>query len=52
VALAHNFLKVAGGCLLLSGKKQKNQKASGEKRVVILHWLHFRDLSDSPFFID
>ncbi|WP_243289810.1 IS1182 family transposase [Bacillus sp. FJAT-47783] len=50
VALAHNILKVAGIRQLLSGHSRNNTKASGEKRVVFLHLLHFRDLSDSPFF--
>ncbi|WP_395994376.1 transposase [Aeribacillus pallidus] len=50
VALAHNILKVAGIRQLLSDKNRKNIKASGEKRIVFLHLLHFRDLSDSPFF--
>ncbi|WNF32770.1 hypothetical protein RI196_16290 [Aeribacillus composti] len=50
VALAHNFLKVAGIRQLLSDKNRKNIKASGEKRIVFLHLLHFRDLSDSPVF--
>ncbi|WP_261308762.1 transposase, partial [Aeribacillus pallidus] len=49
VALAHNILKVAGIRQLLSDKNRKNIKASGEKRIVFLHLLHFRDLSDSPF---
>ncbi|WML31739.1 IS1182 family transposase [Neobacillus sp. OS1-32] len=48
VALAHNILKVAGIRQLLSDKSRKNTKASGEKRVVFLHLLYFRDLSDSP----
>ncbi|MGG3681793.1 PucR family transcriptional regulator, partial [Aeribacillus composti] len=42
-------LKVAGIRQLLSDKNRKNIKASGEKRIVFLHLLHFRDLSDSPF---
>ncbi len=50
VALAHNILKVAGIRQLLSDKNRKNTKASREKRVVFLHWLHFRYLSDSPFY--
>ncbi|WP_339230226.1 IS1182 family transposase [Aeribacillus sp. FSL K6-2833] len=49
VALAHNILKVAGIRQLLSDKNRKNIKASGEKRIVFLHLLHFRDLSDSPY---
>ncbi|WP_339197662.1 hypothetical protein [Aeribacillus sp. FSL k6-2211] len=47
MALAHNFLKVAGIRQLLSDKNRKNIKASGEKRIVFLHLLHFRDLSDT-----
>ncbi|MGG3896947.1 hypothetical protein [Aeribacillus composti] len=47
VALAHNILKVAGIRQLLSDKNRKNIKASGEKRIVFLHLLHFRDLSDT-----
>ncbi|REJ12739.1 MAG: hypothetical protein C6W58_16130, partial [Bacillaceae bacterium] len=43
------ILKVAGIRQLLSDKNRKNIKASGEKRIVFLHLLHFRDLSDSPF---
>jgi hypothetical protein len=41
----YNFLKVAGIRKQLS---DKNIKASGKKRIVFLHLLHFRDLSDSP----
>lgn len=52
VALAHNILKVAGIRQLLSDKNRKNIKASGEKRMVFLHLLHFRDLSDSPFYYE
>ncbi|ASS89111.1 hypothetical protein AP3564_01455 [Aeribacillus pallidus] len=44
----YNFLKVAGIRKLLSDKNRKNIKASGKKRIVFLHLLHFRDLSDSP----
>jgi hypothetical protein len=50
VALAHNILKVAGIRQLFSEKNRKNTKASGEKQLVFLHLLYFRDLSDSPFF--
>jgi len=32
---------------LLSDKNRKNIKASEEKRIVFLHLLHFRDLSDT-----
>ncbi|WP_205004897.1 hypothetical protein, partial [Scopulibacillus daqui] len=31
-------------------KNRKNIKASGEKQFVFLHLLHFKDLSDKPFF--
>jgi transposase len=41
VALAHNILKVAGIRQLLSDQNRKNTKASGEKRVVFLHLLHY-----------
>jgi transposase len=41
VALAHNILKVAGKRQLLSDQNRKNTKASGEKRVVFLHLLHY-----------
>ncbi|MBE3569795.1 MAG: IS1182 family transposase [Bacillales bacterium] len=51
VALAHNILKVAGIRQLLSEKNRKNTKASGEKRLVFLHLLYFRDLSDSPLLV-
>ncbi len=51
VALAHNILKVAGIRQLLSGNNPKNRKESGENRIVFLHFLYFRDLSDSPFFV-
>ena len=37
--------------IYISDKNRKNIKASGEKRIVFLHLLHFRDLSDSPFLI-
>jgi transposase len=49
VALAHNILKVAGLRQLLSVNDPKNTKAGGEKRLIFLHLLYFRDLSDSPF---
>ncbi len=48
VALAHNILKVAGIRQLLSEKNPNNTKASGEKRIVFLHLLHFRDFLDNP----
>ena len=52
VALAHNILKVAGLRQLLSENNPdndpKNTKAGGEKRLMFLHLLYFRDLSDSP----
>ncbi|WP_407640130.1 IS1182 family transposase [Bacillus massiliglaciei] len=51
VALAHNILKVAGIRQLLSEKNRKHTKARGEKRLVFLHVLYFRDLSDSPFSV-
>jgi len=50
VALAHNILKVAGIRQLLSEDPEKNIKASGEERLIFLHLLYFRDLSDSPVF--
>ncbi|KEF38794.1 transposase, IS4 family [Schinkia azotoformans MEV2011] len=50
VALAHNILKVAGIRQLLSGNNPKNRKESGENRIVFLHFLYFKDLSDSLFF--
>ena len=50
VALAHNILKVAGIRQLFSGKNHNNRKGSGEKPIVFLHFLYFRDLLDSPFF--
>jgi len=46
-----HILKVAGIRQLLSDKNRKNIKASGEKRIVFLHLLHFRDLSDSPLLL-
>ncbi|WP_374721947.1 transposase [Peribacillus tepidiphilus] len=51
VALAHNILKVAGILQLLSKKNSNNTKASGEKRIVFLHLLHFRDFLDNPICI-
>ncbi|WP_153122629.1 hypothetical protein [Peribacillus tepidiphilus] len=42
---------VAGIRQLLSEKNPNNTKASGEKRIVFLHLLHFRDFLDNPFFI-
>ena len=49
VALVHSLLKVAGIRQLFSDHKQKDTKAGGEKRFVLLHLLYFRDLLDSPF---
>jgi hypothetical protein len=39
---------VAGIRQLLSKKNPNNTKASGEKKIVFLHLLHFRDFLDSP----
>ncbi|WP_144463767.1 IS1182 family transposase, partial [Siminovitchia fortis] len=51
VALAHNFLKVAGIRQLLSGGDPTNAKSGGEKRFVFLLLIYFRGFLDSPFFI-
>lgn len=50
VALAHNLLKVAGTRLLFSGKNHKNTKSGGEKQIVSLHLIYFRDFLDIPFY--
>ncbi|MFS0616118.1 IS1182 family transposase, partial [Lederbergia ruris] len=49
VALAHNLLKVTGISLLLSRKSHKNTKSGGEKQIISLHLIYFRDFLDSPF---
>ena len=50
VALAHNFLKVAGIRQLLSGNLPPNHKTDGEKYFIFLRPSYFRDLLDSPLF--
>ena len=52
VAMAHNLLKVAGLRQLFSIKHYKNRKTGGEKRFIFLHLFYFRDLLDSPFFLN
>lgn len=51
VALARNILKVAGIRQLLSGNNPKNRKESGENQFGFLHFLYFKNLSDSPLLI-
>ncbi|MFD1708553.1 transposase, partial [Siminovitchia sediminis] len=51
VALAHNFLKVAGIRQLLLGKKPTNAKSGGEKRFGFLLLIYFRGYLDSPLFM-
>src|SRR5690606_9817978 len=48
LAMAHNFLKVAGILRMLSAKKHKKQKQAEKKQLVFLRLLYFRDLLDSP----
>ncbi|MCM3088685.1 transposase [Bhargavaea ginsengi] len=51
LAMAHNFLKVAGILRMLSAKKHKKQKQADKKQLVFLRLLYLRDLLDSPFDI-
>ena len=48
VALAHNILKTAGIRQLLSEKNRKHTKASGKRRPIFLHLLHFKELWGIP----
>src|SRR5690606_22911835 len=51
LAMAHNFLKVAGILRMLSAKKHKKQKQAEKKQLVFLRLLYLRDLLDSPFCV-
>ncbi|MBM7716609.1 transposase [Siminovitchia sp. FSL H7-0308] len=51
VALAHNFLNVAGIRQLLSGGDPKNTKSGERKQTVFLRLIYFRGFLDSPFLL-
>ncbi|WP_212965367.1 hypothetical protein, partial [Lederbergia ruris] len=46
------LLKVAGTRLLFSGKNHKNTKSGGEKQIVSLHLIYFRDFLDIPLAVE
>ncbi|MEZ7171776.1 transposase [Sporosarcina sp. OR05] len=48
VALAHNFLKVAGFRQSLPRGPDEKSKTGGGKQFVSLHLFYFRNLLDSP----